>query len=203
MYTDSTGTSPKWVQTLGWIGLAVGAVLVIGAITVLTMGVGTTIMATSMAGAVLHGAAVGALIGAGVGVVAGGIIGGAVSDWSTEGILTGMAIGFGAGALIGAIAGGATGALQYSHAVSQWGSTATRTSQQNMISHFNKHVAGEGHKYLGKNVIQYTRNAKSFFNANQGVMQLTKTGNYAIRAIFEGYKAGGFFSKAGVIFSFF
>ncbi len=203
MMVDSDGHAPKWLTWLG-IGAAIlGAVLVIGAITVLTMGVGTTIMATSMAGAVLHGAAVGALIGAGVGVVAGGVIGGAVSGWSAEGILIGMGIGFGAGALIGAVIGGATGAIQYTHAVSQWGSAGGRTAQENMIHHFNKHVVGDGHKYLGKNVIQYTRNAKTFFNANQGIMKLTSSGNYAIRALFEGMKAGGFFSKAGIIFSFF
>lgn len=156
-----------------------------------------------MAGAVIHGAAVGTLIGAGVGVVAGGIIGGATTGWSAEGILIGMGIGFGGGALIGAIIGGAARAAQYAHAVSQWGSTATRTAQQNMVQHFNKHVIGEGHKYLGKNVIQYTRNAKNFFNANHSIMKLTKSGNYAIRALFNGYKAGGFFSKTGLIFSFF
>ena len=203
MYLDSDGTAPKWVQVLGWVGLAVGVILVAAAITVLTMGVGTTIMATTMAGAVIHGAAVGALIGAGVGIVAGGIIGGAVTDWSAEGILIGMGIGFGAGALIGAIIGGATGAIQYTHAVSQWGSTATRTAQENMVKHFNKHVIEEGHKQLGKNVIRYTRNAKKFFDANQSVMKLTKTGNYVIRATFAGQNAGGFFSEIGVIFSFF
>ncbi len=203
MYSDSTGNAPEWLKWLS-IGAAVlGTILVVGAITVLTMGVGTTIMVTTMAGAVLHGAAVGTLIGAGIGVVAGGIIGGAVSDWSAEGILIGMGIGFGGGALIGAIAGGATGAIQYSSAVSQWGATAKETAQQNMISHFNKHVVREGHKYLGKNVIQYTRSAKNFFNANQGLMRLTNSGNYVIRGLFEGYKAGGFFSKAGIIFSFF
>ena len=58
MMADPTGYAPEWLKILGWIGLAAGAILVIGAITVLTMGVGTTIMATTMAGAVIHGAAV-------------------------------------------------------------------------------------------------------------------------------------------------
>ncbi len=203
MYSDISGFAPEWLKWFSIGATVLGAVLVVGAITVLTMGVGTTIMATTMAGAVLHGAAVGTLIGAGVGVVAGGIIGGAVSDWSTEGVLIGMGLGFGGGALIGAIAGGATGAIQYSSAVSQWGSAGGRTAQQNMIKHFEKHVIKDEHSYLGKNVIQYTRNAKTFFNTNHGIMKLTKSGNYVIRGIFEGYRAGGFFSETGIIFSFF
>jgi hypothetical protein len=194
---------PKWLKWLAIGATVLGALLVVGAIAVLTLGVGTTIMATTMLGAVLHGAAVGALIGAGAGVLAGGIIGGAVSDWSMDGILIGMGIGFGGGALLGAIIGGSIGAIQYSHAVSQWGSTATRTSQQNMISHFESHVIKEGHSYLGKNVIQYTRNARTFYNANTSLLKLTSSGNYMIRGFYTGYKVGGFFNKAGLIFSFF
>ena len=48
MYSDPSGHVPEWLQGLA-IGLAIaGAVLVVGAITALTMGVGTTIMVTSM-----------------------------------------------------------------------------------------------------------------------------------------------------------
>lgn len=53
-----------------------GAVLVIGAVTVLTCGVGT--LAGTMAGAVIYGAAQGIAIGAAVGVVGGGIVGGTI-----------------------------------------------------------------------------------------------------------------------------
>ena len=69
-YVDPTGHSPKWWQ---WLLFGVGAALVVGAITVLTMGVGTTVMATTMAGAAMHGAAVGTLIGAGIGAFVGAI----------------------------------------------------------------------------------------------------------------------------------
>ncbi len=202
-FVDPSGHTPKWLQGLA-IGLAVvGTILVVGAIAALTMGVGTTIMATTMAGAVIHGAAVGTLIGAGIGVVAGGKIGGATTNWSTEGILVGMGIGFGGGAIIGAIAGGSIGAFQYTSAVSQWGSAGGRTAQQNMIHHFNKHVIGDGHSYLGKNVIQYPKNASNFFKNNSSLMKLTSSGNYVIRASFVGHSAGGFFDLAGIIFSFF
>ena len=80
MYVDSSGHAPEWLQGLA-IGLAiVGAVLVIGAVTILTCGVGT--LAGTMAGAVIYGTAQGIAIGAAVGVVGGGIVGGIASDWS-------------------------------------------------------------------------------------------------------------------------
>ena len=109
-YVDPTGHSPKWWQ---WLLFGIGAALVVGAVTVLTMGVGTSIMATTMAGTVIHGAAVGTLIGAGIGAGLGAVIGGATSDWSVEGILEGAMIGFGVGAFVGAIAGGSVGYFNY------------------------------------------------------------------------------------------
>ena len=172
-FTDPSGHLPEWLQGLA-IGLAiVGAVLVVGAITALTMGVGTTIMATTMAGAVIHGAAVGTLIGAGVGVVAGGIIGGAATDWSAEGILIGMGIGFGGGAIIGAIAGGSVGAYQYTSAVNSW-----YGGKEKMISHFMDHGKKEGYK----NVIQYTKSAKNVIKNGTYITQknaylISKTAN--------------------------
>ncbi len=151
-YSDVSGHSPEWIQNLT-VGLAiVGAVLVVGAVTALTMGVGTTIMATTIAGAVIHSAAVGTLIGAGVGVVSGGIIGGLISDWSTEGVLTGMVFGFGAGAVLGAVIGGSIGALRYTSAANSW-----LGGKEKMISHFNNHGVKMGYK----NVIQYTKGAKN------------------------------------------
>jgi RHS repeat-associated protein len=150
-YADPSGHSPKWLQDLA-IGLSiVGAILVTGAITALTMGVGTTIMVTSMAGAVIHGAAVGTLIGAGVGVVGGAIVGGAFTDWSVKGVLTGAGIGFGGGAILGAIIGGSIGAAQYTNAARSW-----LHGKDSMISHFNNHGVDMGYK----NVIQYTKSAK-------------------------------------------
>ncbi len=175
MYADSDGHMPKWLQGLA-IGLTVvGAVLVVGAITALTMGVGTTIMATTMAGAIIHGAAVGTLIGAGIGVAAGGIIGGATTNWSAEGILTGMGIGFGGGAIIGAVIGGSVGALQYTSAANSWAG-----GKDSMIDHFNRHVIEEKQPYLGKNVIQYTKNAKNIIKNGTYIEQ---TNAFAIRKI--------------------
>ena len=121
-YADPSGHAPEWLQGLA-IGLAiVGAVLVIGAVTVLTCGVGT--LAGTMAGAVIYGAAQGIAIGAAVGVVGGGIVGGIASDWSAEGILIGMGIGLGAGAIVGGVIGGFAGASSFtanSAYISQYG----------------------------------------------------------------------------------
>ena len=121
-YSDGSGHSPEWLQGLA-IGLAVvGAVLVIGAVTVLTCGVGT--LAGTMAGALIYGAAQGIAIGATVGVIGGGIVGGIASDWSAEGILIGMGIGLGAGAIVGGVIGGFAGASSFtanSAYISQYG----------------------------------------------------------------------------------
>ena len=111
MYTDDSGCLPEWLKWVS-IGAAIlGAALVVSAITVLTCGIGTTVLAGTVVGAGLHSAAIGALIGAGVGTVAGGLIGGAVSNWSLEGIAIGIGIGLGVGALVGAIIGGVYGTM--------------------------------------------------------------------------------------------
>ena len=191
MYSDPSGHVPEWLQGLA-IGLAIaGAVLVVGAITALTMGVGTTIMVTSMAGAVIHGAAVWTLIGAGVGIIGGAIVGGALTDWSVEGVLTGAGIGFGALAIVGALIGGSVGAIQYMSAVNSWGQVVsngqTITPKENMIRHFNKHVVGEGHKYLGNNVINYTKNANKFKNTISAFKTL-QSGSLSARGVYLGNK---------------
>ena len=84
MYTDDSGCLPEWLKWVS-IGAAIlGATLVVGAITVLTCGIGTTVLAGTVVGAGLHSAAIGALIGAGVGTVAGGIIGGVYGTMSAK-----------------------------------------------------------------------------------------------------------------------
>ena len=111
-------------------------------------------MATTMAGAAMHGAAVGTLIGAGIGAGLGAIIGGATSDWSVEGILGGAMSGFGIGAFVGAI--------QYTNAANSW-----YGGKDKMISHFLDHGQKEGYK----NVIQYTKSAKNIIKNGTYVSQ--------------------------------
>ena len=115
------------------------------------------------------------------------------------GVLKGAVTGAGTGAVLG----GVSSAIQVGQAASAWGEAGERNAYENMASHYSKHVLNEGHTYLGKNIIQYTNNPKSFYGMNQGIMRLTSSGNYAIRATFSGHNVGGFFSQAGKIFSFF
>ena len=183
MYIDQNGEAPTWLRNIA-IGLGiVGAALVVCAVTMLTMGVGTTIMATSMMGAVLHGAAIGTLIGAGVGVMAGGVIGGAISGWSTDGIFIGMGIGLGAGAIVGAITGGIVGSVQYTNAANAW-----LGGKEKMIEHYFKH----GVEMRYRNVIEYTKAAKSVISkgryiASKNAFSLFVSGN---KYLFTGVGAG-------------
>ena len=115
MYVDPDGNSPEWLKIAGWIGLTVGIVLVVAAITVLTAGVGTA----TLAGAIAVGAAKGILIGAAIGTGVGAAIGAGGSliageeFGSTEFLENTMysaMTGFGIGALVGGVVGGFCGA---------------------------------------------------------------------------------------------
>lgn len=86
-----------------------------------------------------------------------------------------MGIGFGGGAIIGAIIGGSVGAIQYTNAANSW-----LHGKEAMIDHFNRHGADVG----AKNVIQYTKSAKS----------IIKNGTYLIEknAYYSLYQSGKF-----------
>lgn len=111
MYADPSGYAPQWLKIAGWIGLAVGTALCIGAITILTAGVGTATFLGTVAVGAAKGALIGAGIGIGVGTIAGGV--GAIISGESFGsnefwsdVLYGGMLGFGIGSLIGAITGG-------------------------------------------------------------------------------------------------
>ena len=99
--------SGDW-STAATIGLVVGTVLCVAAVTILTAGVGTA----SLVGAVAVGAAKGTLVGAAVGTAVGAGVGYAVTG-TGEGAVEGAAIGFGAGATVGAVAGGTYAASNF------------------------------------------------------------------------------------------
>jgi hypothetical protein len=77
------------------------------------------------------------------------------------------------------------------NAVNSWGQVVsngqTITSKENMIRHFNKHVVGEGHQYLGNNVINYTRNANKFKNTISAFKTL-ESGSLSARGVYLGNK---------------
>ena len=106
-------------------------------------------------------------------------------------VLTGAGIGFGSLAIAGALIGGSVGAIQYMSAVNSWGQVVsngqTITPKENMIRHFNKHVVGEGHKYLGNNVINYTKNANKFKNTISAFKTL-ESGSLSARGVYLGNK---------------
>jgi hypothetical protein len=200
--TDEDGQWPSWATK---VAIGVGVIALCAVITVATGGAGAGVAGFIAAGALkgaIIGAASGAVIGAGTGAVGHRI---STGSWKGAGTaaLNGGANGFMTGAISGAITGAASNSLKVAQAAKSWGSAGGRSSFQNMSSHYGKHVVKEGHSYLGKNVVGYTNNAKNFFTANQSVMKLTSSGNYAIRAAFAGQKVGGFFSATGKVLSFF
>ncbi len=145
---DPSGRLPEWLKWLS-VGLAViGAVLVVGAITVLTAGVGTA----TLMGSIAVGASYGILIGAGVGVTSGAIIGG-VTTGTWEGVLVGAGIGLGAGAIIGGIIGGASGA-------SSWYSA--RALEFTHVGTSNKVGLGSRGQYVEK----ASQNKATYFNTS-------------------------------------
>ncbi len=196
--TDENGDIPNWLK---WLLFGIGAVLVVAAVAVVTVASGGA--ALGVFGTIALGAAKGALIGATAGTVIGAVIGGATNDWSLDGIIDGALMGFGLGAIAGAVIGASISGAQIYKAANMWGSTTSRTSFQNMVYHFEKHVLREKHMYLGRNVIEYTKNAINFYNANSQFMKLTSSGNYIIRTLFNGKQVGGVFDLLGKIYSFF
>ena len=107
------------------------------------------IAAGALKGAVI-GAATGAVIGAGTGAINHRR---QTGSWQGAGkaALEGGANGFMTGAITGGVTGAASNAIRVGRAASNWGSTAEKTSFQNMSSHYGKHVVEEGHTYLGNN----------------------------------------------------
>ena len=135
MYSDITGYSPKWVDTLAWIGVGL---VVFGAL-VLTAGAAGFAIG-GIAGAIINGAAIGALIGAGGGAIIGafgGIINDAIvgNDFGTS-IWTWTKAGFGIGAIMGFIVGGTVGGLSYTP--SGLGKSAINQAVKTAISDTNK-----------------------------------------------------------------
>ena len=173
--TDSNGNLSFWAN----IGLFVGAVVCVAAVTVLTCGVGTA----TLAGAIAVGAAKGALIGAATGAAVGAGVGYAVTG-TLEGTLNGTAIGFGAGAIVGAVAGGTAAGINY----------GTFSSPDKLLEHFGRHGNEFGNLYT--NAKEYADGAKYVIkngtyiperNAFIRFIGMEGKANYAL----VGMKAGG------------
>lgn len=129
---------------------------------------GTAVL--SVIGTIAVGAAKGTLIGAAMGATLGAIGGGIYSAvtgadfWSS--VAAGAAIGFGIGAFVGAVIGASIAGVQIANAAKSWASTTQKTSLKVMVEHFEKHVIKEGQQHMAKNIVQYTKQAKTFVTKN-------------------------------------
>jgi len=102
MYSNITGYTPEWLKTAGIVGAIVGTVLVVAAITVLTCGVGTTVLAGTLAGAIIHGAAVLIVVGITMVVLSGGSLAAIMSPYLAQFLGT-VFLPAGGGSLVGGL----------------------------------------------------------------------------------------------------
>lgn len=121
MLFDPSGNTPRWLKIAGWVGLAVGVVLVVAAITILTMRISTATFLGAVAVGASKGILIGASIGIGVGATAGAVGSlvageefGSKEFWSNTAYST--MLGFGIGAVVGGVIGGMNGANQWYNA---------------------------------------------------------------------------------------
>jgi RHS repeat-associated protein len=110
MYSDISGYSPQWIDTLAWIGVG----LVVVAAVILTAGAAGFVIGGTL-GAIAYGASFGIAIGAvaGASIGAAGGVGKDIVEGNSFGtsIWSGTKLGFGLGTMIGAVAGAAAGAV--------------------------------------------------------------------------------------------
>lgn len=68
-----------------------------------------------------------------------------------------------------------------------------------MSDHFKKHVIDENKRKIGRNVVKYTNDASKYYKTNKAAMTAYKSGSVGLKT----KTGGGFFSKKGLIRSFF
>ena len=198
--TDETGTWPSWVGKVVAAVAVVAVVAAVAAITVATAGAGT--VAAVIAVGAAKGAAIGMISGAAMGAATGAVRH-RVSTGSWNGAGTAALNGMGDGALSGAITGAITGAvgsaLKVGRAARAWDSSSKGGPWTNMNDHYKRHVIQEGKKAMTKNVITYTDDAVALWNKCNGIGKLMDSGSLRLK----GLGVGGFYSKSGLIRSFF
>ena len=194
MYSDPEGVwaMPNWLK---WV---IGGAVIVG------LGIATIATGGAAAGAarfIVAGALKGAIIGAVSGALVSGTIQGVTSIISGTGFWSGFADGAANGFMSGAIIGGITGALssgvQVANAAKSWAATGGKSGFQQMALHYNKHVTIEGQKSIAKNIVNYTKQAQSFFSKNNASGYLLREGVIKIAGA-----PGGIFNTDGLIRSF-
>ena len=198
--TDETGAWPSWVGKVVAAVAVVAVVAAVAAITVATAGAGTAAAVIAVGAA--KGAAIGMISGAAMGAATGAVRH-RVSTGSWNGAGTAALNGMGDGALSGAITGAITGAvgsaLKVGRAARAWDSSSKGGPWTNMNDHYKRHVIQEGKKAMTKNVITYTDDAVALWNKCNGIGKLMDSGSLRLK----GLRVGGFYSKSGLIRSFF
>ena len=193
-YYDPSGhlTLPNWLQ---WL---LGGVVIAG-LGIATIATGGA--AAGVAGFIVTGAFKGAVIGAVSGTLVSGTISGIISatsgDSFGDGFADGAAIGFMSGAIIGGVTGTISSSVQIANAAKSWASVGGKTAFKQMTEHYAKHVINEGQKFIAKNIVNYTKQAKMFFINNNASGYLLRQGVIKIAGA-----PGGIFDTNGLIRSF-
>ena len=181
-----------------WLKWVIGGAVIVG-LGIATIATGGA--AAGAAGFIAAGALKGAIIGAVSGALVSGTIQGVTSTISGTGFWSGFADGAANGFMSGAIIGGITGALssgaQVANAAKSWAATGGKSGFQQMALHYNKHVIIEGQKSIAKNIVNYTKQAQSFFSKNNASGYLLREGVIKIAGA-----PGGIFNTDGLIRSF-
>jgi len=194
MNVDPNGheSMPNWLK---WV---VGGVVIVG-LGVATVATGGA--AAGVAGFIVAGAFKGAVIGAVSGALLNGTIQGISSASSGEnfwnGFSDGAASGFMSGAIVGGITGAVSSSMQVANAAKMWAHTGNKTGYQQMVEHYANHVIKEGQKHAAKNIVNYTKDACSFFARNKTSGYLLREGVVKIAGA-----PGGIFNTDGLIRSF-
>ena len=192
MYVDPSGTMPNWLK---WV---IGGVVILG-LGIATIATGGA--AAGVAGFIVAGAFKGAVIGAVSGALISGTIGGITSVIAGKsfwgGFADGAADGFMSGAVIGGITGAISSSIQVANAAKSWAATGGKSGFEQMTQHYAKHVINEGQKFVAKNIVNYTKQAKLFFLQNKGSGYLLRKGVIKIAGA-----PGGIFNTNGLIRSF-
>ena len=101
------------------------------------------------------------------------------------------------GASIGAITGAISSGIQVHNASKLWANTGNKSTYRQMVEHYSKHEINEGQKSVAKSIVNYSKNAKTFFGNNLSSGYLIREGVIKIAGA-----PGGIFNTDGLIRSF-
>lgn len=103
------------------------------------------------------------------------------------------------GAIIGGITGAISSSAQVLNAAKAWNGVPSKqiSPYQDMVRHYEKHVINEGQQAVAKNIVNYTKQAQTFFTNNETLGYALRSGVIKISGA-----PGGIFTNSGKILSF-